>query len=117
MIAKQTTAPLTVCVIASGLVPTALPAHAAIRPAVVAGGPAPARTYRVVNARPGTMPNVRSDAGQIIGPVGTPRASESSARAPVSTAGRRSRPPTAGPAGPRPTIYAGHQTVVSGSRP
>jgi uncharacterized protein YgiM (DUF1202 family) len=76
MIAKQTTAPLTVCVIVSGLVLTALPAHATTRPAVVAGQPALACTYQVINVRLGAMLNIRSGAGQTFGPVGTLRAND-----------------------------------------
>src|SRR4051812_33304568 len=76
MIAKQTTAPLTMCVIASGLILTALPAHATTSSAVLLGQPALACTYQVVNVLPGTVLNVRSGAGQTFGPVGTLRAND-----------------------------------------
>ena len=76
MIAKQTTAPLTVCVIAGGLILTALPAHATTSSAVPPGPPALACTYQVINVLPGTVLNVRSGAGQTFGPVGTLRAND-----------------------------------------
>ncbi|WP_371786520.1 SH3 domain-containing protein [Streptosporangium subroseum] len=72
MIAKRSTAPLTVCVTVGGLVLTALPAHAA----AMAGQPALACIYQVINVSPGAMLNVRSGADQTFGPIGTLRASE-----------------------------------------
>jgi uncharacterized protein YgiM (DUF1202 family) len=86
MIAKRTTAALTVCATASGLILAVLPAGAAARPAGTTGAltmsgtrsgqPALACTYQVTNVRPGAMLNVRSGAGQAYGPVGTLRAGE-----------------------------------------
>ncbi|MEV6866907.1 hypothetical protein AB0M44_38685 [Streptosporangium subroseum] len=89
MIAKRTTAALTVCATASSLILAALPvlpAGAAARPIGTTGAlapsgrPAPACTYHVTGVRPGAMLNVRSGAGPAYGSVGTLRAAANGER-------------------------------------
>ncbi|MDP9843071.1 SH3 domain-containing protein [Streptosporangium lutulentum] len=86
MIAKQTTTPVTACVIASGPILTALPAHATTRPVTLDGRPAPTCAYRLTHARRAGFLNVRSGAGLRFRQIGRLRVADGRlprARAPI----------------------------------